>query len=86
MEWLQVLTIVGSTVGCCWYFRKESKEQIEEIRHDAKESAKETRQMIFAIQQEMKDFHGRLERQDAEFKTRLCAIEEERTRRLFLKT
>ena len=28
------------------------------------------------IYQEMKDFHGRLERQDAEFKARLCAIEE----------
>lgn len=31
-----------------------------------------------AIQDEMKDFHGRLERQDAEFRTRLLAIEERR--------
>lgn len=49
MEWLQVLTIVGSTVGSCWYFRRETKEQIAELKADAKERAQET-----------KDFHGRM--------------------------
>jgi len=49
MEWLQVLTIVGSTIGCCYYFRKETKEQIEELKQDARERAAEN-----------KDFHGRL--------------------------
>lgn len=33
-----------------------------------------------AIQDEMKDFHGRLERQDAEFRTRFLALEERRVR------
>jgi hypothetical protein len=34
--------------------------------------------LITSIQEEMKDFHGRLERQDAEFRTRFLAIEMER--------
>ena len=24
MEWLQVLTIAGSTIGACWYMHKEN--------------------------------------------------------------
>lgn len=32
--------------------------------------------LLQGIKDDMKDFHGKLERQDAEFKARLCAIEE----------
>lgn len=40
------------------------------------ESRKETNDILKAIANEMKDFHGKLERQDAEFKTGLLLIEE----------
>ena len=33
MDWIQVLTIVGSTIGCCWFFRNDSKEQMNEIKN-----------------------------------------------------
>jgi hypothetical protein len=54
MEWLQVFTLFLANAGLIIWFRTESR---SDWRHcDAQ---------IAAIQQEMKDFHGRL-----------CAIEE----------
>lgn len=46
MEWLQVLTIAGSTVGACWYFKRDTDAKIES--------------MNASFTNEMKDFHGRL--------------------------
>lgn len=46
MDWFQVLTIAGSTIGACWYFKRDSDSKFEKI---------DTR-----FTQEMKDFHGRL--------------------------
>lgn len=40
---------------------------------------------IHAIQEEMKDFHGRLEKQDAEFKAFMRAEEQKRTQILMNK-
>ncbi len=60
MEWYQVVTLVGSNVALFLWARAESRS--------------DTRMMltiIDGIQKEMKDFHGRLERQDAEFKAHL---------------
>jgi hypothetical protein len=37
--------------------------------------------MIDAIQKEIKDFHGRLERQDAEFKSHLMFYHQERNKK-----
>ncbi len=65
MEWGQVLTLVGSnialmsvsigsTIGLFLWTRSEARSDQEEIRD-----------IIRAIQEEMKDFHGKL-----------CAIEE----------
>lgn len=61
MEWAQVFTIVGvnaalfgANIGLLIWFRTESR---NDWRH--------TDSILRAIQQEMKDFHGRL-----------CAIEE----------
>lgn len=53
MSWLQVLTIAGTTIGCCAFFRKETKEQISEIKKDFAAWRESNAQ-------EMKDFHGRL--------------------------
>ena len=58
MDWTQVLTIVGSNLALFLWVRTESRSD-----HRALESW--TKEMISAIQTEMKDFHGRL-----------CAIEE----------
>lgn len=58
MDWTQVLTIIGSNLALFLWVRTESRSD-----HRALESW--TKEMLSAIQQEMKDFHGRL-----------CAIEE----------
>ena len=64
MDWTQVLTIIGSNIAftlTLWLWsRSESRAD-----HRALESW--TKDMLSAIQTEMKDFHGRL-----------CAIEENR--------
>jgi hypothetical protein len=54
MEWLQLLTVVGANLAMFMWARTEA-------RHDQAEM----RLIMKAIQDEMKDFHGRL-----------CAIEE----------
>lgn len=64
MDWLQVLVIVFGNVAWVlplWMWNRS-------------ESRADQRQMlsiIQGIQQEIKDFHGRLERQDAEFKAHI---------------
>ena len=54
MEWIQLITVVGANLAMFMWARSEA-------RHDQAE----TRLILKAIQDEMKDFHGRL-----------CAIEE----------
>lgn len=53
-NWIQLFTIVGSNLALFIWARSEARHDQEEIR-----------EIIRAIQEEMKDFHGRL-----------CAIEE----------
>lgn len=53
MEWLQVFTIAGSTIGACWYLRKESAEEIKNMRRDLIDLSREAKE-------ESKDFHGRM--------------------------
>jgi hypothetical protein len=60
MHWLQVLTLFFANAGLIIWFRSESR---SDWRHlDAK---------IDAIHEEMKYFHGRMEKQDAEFKAHM---------------
>jgi hypothetical protein len=54
MDWLQVMTLFLANAGLILWFRSES-------RNDHRQCI----DLIIAIQNEMKDFHGRL-----------CAIEE----------
>lgn len=58
MDWTQVLTIMGTNLALFLWARTESRSD-----HRALEAW--TKDMLAAMQQEMKDFHGRL-----------CAIEE----------
>ncbi len=54
MDWIQFIIFIGSTVGLFFWNRSESR---SDMRH--------MMTIIEGIQQEMKDFHGRL-----------CTIEE----------
>ena len=49
MDWFQVLTIVASTVGCCLYFRRETKVQLDKMEAHGR-----------VRDEENKDFHARL--------------------------
>jgi len=60
MNWLQVLTIVGSNLALILIMFGTT---VALWLHGDKK--------IEAIQKETKDFHGRMERQDAEFKAHL---------------
>lgn len=64
MEWIQVLSLFLANAGLIFWFRSESR---QDWRHmDAKLDASLT-----AIREDMRDFHARLERQDAEFKAHI---------------
>ena len=54
MDWIQLFTVIGTNFALFLWARSESKSDYRECR-----------QLIDAIHQEIKDFHGRL-----------CAIEE----------
>lgn len=67
MEWDHVLTIfviVATNLGTVIALYINTDKKIDEQR-------KETNDILKVIHQEMKDFHGKLERQDAEFKAHL---------------
>jgi chromosome segregation ATPase len=75
MEWLQVVSIIGTSVGCCWYFRRETKEQLQSYKQDSdakfdkvSEEMKEFREETKEFRSELKFFHGRL-----------CSLEEKYT-------
>lgn len=62
-SWIQIFSLFLANTGLLLWFRAESR---NDWRHmDTK---------IDAIQKEMKDFHGRLEKQDAEFKAHLLEL------------
>ncbi len=63
--WIQIITIIASNLIIMLTFFGVSISLHNGMREE-----------IRAINTEMKDFHGRLVRQDAEFKARMCAIEE----------
>lgn len=68
-EWLQVLVMVVTVAGIFFWCRSESKEDYRHMEANLNTN-------LQAIYQEMKDFHGRLERQDAEFKSGILLLEE----------
>jgi hypothetical protein len=65
MDWAQVLTIVASNMVMIFSMFGIT---ISLYLHTDKK--------IDSIQQEMKDFHGRMERQDAEFKSHMLSKRE----------
>jgi hypothetical protein len=63
----ELFVVLGAMIGVCISLFVVSQNQIAAIHEE-----------IVGIRQDMKDFHGRLERQDAEFKGRMALIEERR--------
>ena len=63
MEWTQFIIMFLGMAGLFAWNRAE-----------ANSDRRESHNLIRAIQEEMKDFHGKLERQDAEFKAHMLYI------------
>jgi len=69
MEWYQVATIVATNLGLFLWTVRQS-------RSDYLQCQRSIDAFKDAMFKETKEFHGKLERIDCEFKMRLCAIEE----------
>jgi hypothetical protein len=78
MDWIQVLTLFFANVGLIIWFRAESRNDWRHMDARLHSFQLDTQAQLQAIQTDMKDFHGRLERQDAQFKIHLLEIEERR--------
>lgn len=82
MSWIQILVIAFGNVAWMlpvfFWVRSESRADARHFENETKELRRELIDVMRSIDAEMRDFHGRLERQDAEFRMRLCAIEERR--------
>ncbi len=68
MDWTQVLTVfavIATNLGTIISLYINLDKKLDEQR-------KETNEILRAIQAEMKDFHGKLERQDADFKGKIA--------------
>lgn len=65
--WMQILTVVVANLSVVWWFRKESREDLKEIREDQKrlddrwhENQNRWIDAVKSIELEMKSFHERL--------------------------
>jgi hypothetical protein len=67
MEWMQFAIFLITVLGFFWATRSD----MNSYRAEAAADRRDILGLIRSIEQEMKDFHGRLERQDAEFKAHL---------------
>jgi hypothetical protein len=69
MDWIQFFGFILTIGGLFLWNRSESRADLRHLETS-------TTALIEAIRQDMKDFHGRLERQDAEFKGAFLLLEE----------
>ena len=67
MDWVQLVSFFGGIAALFFWGRSESRADNRQMLS----LMQGIQQQIGAIQQEMKDFHGKLERQDAEFKAHI---------------
>jgi hypothetical protein len=65
MDWIQFAVFFGGIAGLFFWSRSESRADNRQMLS----MMQGMQNTISAIKDEMKDFHGRLERQDAEFKS-----------------
>jgi hypothetical protein len=85
MDWIQFIIFSGGVFGCFFWNRSESRADIrhmdaklESNRELVREVHKESTAMISAIEKEIRDFHRSLQKQDADFKSHLLHLQEER--------
>jgi hypothetical protein len=71
MDWNQVYTIVGANIALVLVCLSTTITLFLWARHEAGEDRKQFLSLMLEMKNEMKDFHGRLERIDAEFKSHL---------------
>jgi hypothetical protein len=82
MDWTQTLAImgsniaimmvsIGSTITLFLWARSEANSDRRQIQESAAADRREFLSLIREIKDEMKEFHGRMERSDTEFKAHL---------------
>lgn len=69
MDWIQVLTILGTNAALFMWARSESRADYRHLEMKTLEMIQGIKEDVKAIHLEMKDFHGRL-----------CALEEKNKR------
>ena len=67
-SWIQIVSLFIANAGLIIWFRTESRNDWRHMDNKLDSYQRETSQLIKAIHAEMKEFHGKLERQDSEFK------------------
>ena len=72
-SWIQIASLFMANAGLIIWFRAEARSDWRHLDNKIDANQKETNQIIKAIQEEMKEFHGKLERQDAEFKAHMMS-------------
>ena len=72
-SWIQRASLFMANAGLIIWFRAEARSDWRHLDNKIDANQKETNQIIKAIQEEMKEFHGKLERQDAEFKAHMMS-------------
>jgi hypothetical protein len=74
MDWIQFSIFLGSMAGLSIWQRND----INSVRAEHAADRRDLLQISREIKDEIKDFHGRLERQDAEFKAHLLHIQKDK--------
>lgn len=82
MDWTQVFTIIGGNMVLFFWLRTESSADRRQMQQEASADRRDLLQIAREMKDEMKDFHGRLERQDAEFKAHIMYYHNEREREI----
>lgn len=71
MDWSQVFTIIGGNIALFFWLRTETSADRRQMQQEAAADRRDLLQLIREIKDELKDFHGRIERADADFKSHL---------------
>lgn len=79
MDWAQIGVILGvngalfgGVIALLIWMRTESRNDYRHIHEIVSQDRRDILNILREIKDEMKDFHGKLERQDAEFKGKMA--------------
>ena len=80
MDWAQIGVLLGvngvlfgAAIALLVWMRSESRQDYRDLHAIQREDRKDILNLMRSIEAEMKDFHKRLERQDAEFKAHILS-------------